>query len=146
MSSSKRRLLTGGINHRTMKAKAQIGRLNGNAIGFVRSLHSSLESFSSADALDMADTFARRHSKFCLRNPIPVYRSGLCLLSGCSRDATLLISSPRVQLRSIIDLICFHGLLQSTNTNQHFCNPAVSYGGRYLLMLWISPATQWVPD
>ena len=32
----------------------------------VRSLHSGSVCFSSIDALDMTDTFARRHSKWCL--------------------------------------------------------------------------------
>merc|ERR1712125_227494 len=40
---------------------APIGRLNVKPNGVTRSLHSSVASLPSADALDMADTFARRH-------------------------------------------------------------------------------------
>lgn len=64
-SCSKRRLLAGGVKSRTLKAKAAVGRLGGTS-GTVRSLHSSPTVFSSVDALDMADTFARRHSKLRL--------------------------------------------------------------------------------
>ena len=63
VSASKRRLLTGAINRRAVKGSSSIGRISGNSNGAVRPFHSSL---ASADALDMADTFARRHSKFSL--------------------------------------------------------------------------------
>jgi hypothetical protein len=51
-------LVAGQINRSARKSKASIGGLIAN-----RSLHSGSARFASADALDMADTFARRHSK-----------------------------------------------------------------------------------
>lgn len=54
-------LVAGQINRSARKSKAPIGGLIGNATGTVRSLHSGSACFASADALDMADTFARRH-------------------------------------------------------------------------------------
>ncbi len=85
MSASKRSLLNGAINRRAVQANASIGRLNGNSNGVVRPFHASV---ASADALDMADTFAGRHSKFCPRNLNP-----LCLLKPLlfivSREAEL---------------------------------------------------------
>lgn len=91
-SCSKRRLLAGGINGRTMTARAPVGRISGNATGTVRSLHSSLATFSSVDALDMADTFAHRHSKFCPCDFTPSCCLILCLVSGISRDEMSFVS------------------------------------------------------
>ena len=65
VSASKRRLLNGAINRRAVQANAATARMNGSVNGAVRPFHASV---ASADALDMADTFARRHSKFCPRN------------------------------------------------------------------------------
>jgi len=54
-------LVAGQINRSARKSKAPIGGLIANSSGTIRSLHSGSACFASADALDMADTFARRH-------------------------------------------------------------------------------------
>ena len=66
-------LVAGQINRSARKSKAPIGGLIANSSGTIRSLHSGSACFASADALDMADTFARRHSKSCLSDLIPFY-------------------------------------------------------------------------
>ena len=100
VSASKRRLLTGAINRRTVKGSSSIGRINGNSNGAVRPFHSSL---ASADALDMADTFARRHSKFSL---------GVLTFRSFSRDRIPLFCCVSFEFRNFMDVIGVLELLQ----------------------------------
>ena len=133
MSASKRRLLNGAINRRVVQANATTARMNGSANGAVRPFHASV---ASADALDMADTFARRHSKFCPRNLNP-----RCLLKPLP---SIVFEKQNNLFRRYDERSWTQGLrlnCHENNANQHqFAVPL------FLSFFEIIPAIQWVHE
>jgi hypothetical protein len=122
-------LVTGGVSRCGRKAEAPIGRLNINSPGAVRSLHRGSACFSSVDALDMADTFAHRHSK---SQPIPHSRLNKMFFSRMIFRWVAYLMRPRCFLHyvlssNLLDIQPHPSQWVQDRTNQLQCSkPSVS--------------------
>jgi len=120
----KRRLLVRpSIALSAEKVAVPNGQCNLNIRGGVRSFHSGSACLSSADALDMTDTFARRHCKSCLVSPnvnyaCQLFFSHVILCSSGVCDVVLGTVGPRLEestsMLQTIGFDTFDELVQST--------------------------------